>query len=92
MQILNNLYSLQSVNIGVNISVAYACAIQKTRHLLGHALRKSRYEYLLAKAYTLLDLLQYVVNLIARGAHLHGWIDQSRGANKLFYNKTFALA
>ena len=30
VQILNNLYSLQSVNIGVNISVAYACAIQKT--------------------------------------------------------------
>ena len=91
-QILQNLHTLQRIDIGVDVAVADAHAVKIFRELLGHALRDGRHEHLLIALGTAVDLGNQVVDLTLRGAHLQRRIDQTRRADKLLDNNAFTLS
>ena len=75
----------------MDVTVAYAHPVEVFRKFLGHAFGDGRHEHLVVVFHALVDLLQQVVDLVGRNAHLERRVDQPRGADQLLDDHAFAL-
>ena len=91
LEIVDDLHSLPRVYIRVDIAASHSHICEISLQFLGHTFGERGHEDSFVQLCTFAYLLQEVVHLIFRRAHLDRWIKKSCRTHHLLHNETFRL-